>query len=415
MRLSRDDIYKKMTENGCHHTMSWSKFNTFIEDPYSFYLKYVHDPRIPEERQNSYAFLGDIVHNGLEALYEGSKTMDQIIQEFENKFTEQRMSSINFVSDEEKNKKIEEGYYTCIKHFFNNYEKVSKDSKLEIFVGWKFGDYFMQGYIDHMYPFTENTYKTDENGETIKDENDNPIIESTIPYLAIEDFKTSTIYSGEKIKQNSGQLKLYAYMISKMYNIPIKSIRIGWNFLKYVSVDIEQKNGKVKTSHILRNEIPEALSTKTKMWAKHFKYSEEEINEFYNIMCKNASEYKDKNIFDGIPEEISQKFKIKDCIVTIPIDDEIIDEFIKYIETTIKEIDQKIMLFKVTKDEKLFWSEITKSNSFYYFNLCGYTAKNHKPLKEYLDKISTFEDSPKEDLKLGNDVLNMLFGDQNDE
>ena len=41
MRLSRDEIYKKMTENGCHHTMSWSKFNTFIEDPYSFYLKYV--------------------------------------------------------------------------------------------------------------------------------------------------------------------------------------------------------------------------------------------------------------------------------------------------------------------------------------------------------------------------------------
>ena len=78
MRLSRDEIYKKMTENGCHHTMSWSKFNTFIEDPYSFYLKYVHDPRIPEERQNSYAFLGDIVHNGLESLYDGSKTMDQI-------------------------------------------------------------------------------------------------------------------------------------------------------------------------------------------------------------------------------------------------------------------------------------------------------------------------------------------------
>ena len=82
MRLSRDEIYKKMTENGCHHTMSWSKFNTFIEDPYSFYLKYVHDPRIPEERQNSYAFLGDIVHNGLESLYDGSKTMDQIIRNF---------------------------------------------------------------------------------------------------------------------------------------------------------------------------------------------------------------------------------------------------------------------------------------------------------------------------------------------
>ena len=410
MRLSSEELQKKIKENGCLYSMSWSKLNTYLSDKYSYLLRYIK--HIPEERSNSYSFLGAIVHDGLEALYEGKKTMDQIIQEFEDKFTEQRMSSINFVSDEEKNKKIEEGYYTCIKHFFHNYEKVSKDSKLEIFVGWKFGDYFMQGYIDHMYPTQEYIYKLDENGEIVKDENNNPIIEKTLPFIAIEDFKTSTIYTGAKIKQNSGQLKLYAYMVSKMYNIPIESIKLNWNFLKYVSIDIEQKNGKVKTSHVLRNDIPTALSTKMKMWAKAFKYSDDEIENFYNILCKNASEYKDKNIFDGIPEEISEKFVIRDCTVNIPIDAESMEEFIKYINDTIKEMDQKIMLYKVSKDEKLFWSEITKNNSFYYLNLCGYTAKNHKPLKEYLDKISTFEESPSENYTLSDDVMNMLFGTQ---
>lgn len=410
MRLSNEELQKKIEENGCKYSLSWSKLNVYISDKYSYLLKYIK--HIPEERSNSYAFLGNIVHNGLEDLYEGTKTIDEIIQTFEDKFTEQRMSSINFVKDEEKNKKIEEGYYTCIKHFFHNYEKVSKDSKLEIFVGWKFGDYFMQGYIDHMYPTQEYIYKLDENGELVKDENNNPIVEKTLPFITIEDFKTSTIYTGAKIKQNSGQLKLYAYMVSKMYNIPIEYIKLNWNFLKYVSIDIQQKNGKIKTSHILRNDIPTALSTKMKMWAKAFKYSDDEIENFYNILCKNASEYKDKNIFDGIPEEISEKFVIRDCTVNIPIDAESMEEFIKYINDTIKEMDQKIMLYKVSKDEKLFWSEITKNNSFYYLNLCGYTAKNHKPLKEYLDKISTFEESPSENYTLSDDVMNMLFGTQ---
>ena len=408
MRLSRDEIYEKMKENGCTHTMSWSKFNTFCEDKYSYFLKYIK--HITEEKQNSYSFLGDIVHHGLEDFYEENKTIDEIIQTFEDKFMEQRMAAINFVKDEEKNKKIEEGYYTCIKHFFHNYERVSDESKLEIFVWWKFGDYFMQGYIDHMYPSKECIYKTDDEGIVLTDSENNKIIDKTIPILQIEDFKTSTIYSGAKIKQNSGQLKLYAYMVSKIYHIPISSIRLDWNFLKYVSVDIEQKNGKIKTSNILRSEIPDALSTKLKMWAKSFKYSQEDIDNFYNILCKNASEYKDKNIFDGIPDEIAQKFKIRDCTVNIPIDDESINEFITYVQNTIKEIDQTTMLYKVSKDEKLFWTEVTPANSFYFLNLCGYTAKNHKPLKEYLDKISTFEESPKDDFTLSNDVMDLLFG-----
>ena len=48
MRLSNEEIHKIMEKNDCKYTLSWSKLNTFVEDPYSFYLKYVHNPRIPE-------------------------------------------------------------------------------------------------------------------------------------------------------------------------------------------------------------------------------------------------------------------------------------------------------------------------------------------------------------------------------
>ena len=386
MRLSNEEIHKIMEKNDCKYTLSWSKLNTFVEAPYSFYLKYVHNPRIPEEKRNSYAFLGDVVHSGLEAFYAGTKDIDTIIDDFETKIMEQRLSDMNFVKDEDKNSKIEQNYYSCIKHFLKNYKRKSKNSKLEVFVGYKFNDYFMQGYIDHMYPLIdENNYQ----------------------YVVIEDFKTSTLYSGAKIEQNSGQLKLYAYMIHKNYNIPIDSIKIGWNFLKYVGVDIEQKNGKVKESKILRNELPDKLFQKMKTWAKHFKYSDDDIVKFYDIMKNNNEEFKDVNIFDGIPTEIAEKFNMHDCFVEIPFDEQVLTNFIQYVSDTIEDMSNKINLYKVTKDDKIFWSNIDASNSFYYLNLCGYTSKHHLPLREYLNKISSFEGTPNK--QIDDDVMEFLF------
>lgn len=397
MRLSREELQKKIESNGCKYSLSWSKLNTFVEDPFSFKLNYLD--HIKQEKQNSYAFLGDIVHNGLEAFYKDEKTMEQVIDEFEKKVAEQSVSNINFVKDEEKNNKIEQNYYSCIKHFFKNYQKKSPHSKLEVFVGWKFGDYFMQGYVDHMYPEVEVEYEEIDGEQKIK---------SAITKLVIEDFKTSTLYSGEKISQNSGQLKLYAYMAHKMQNIPIDQIKIGWNFLKYVNVDIVQKNGKIKTSKILRNELPEKLLSKLKTWSKHFGYDEDQTEHFYNILKINSSQYKDVNIFDGIPQEIADKFKIYDCFVNIELNEEILNNFVKYIEDKIDEMSSKIELYKLTKDDNLFWKEVTKENSFFFLNLCGYTARHHKPLKKYLDTLSSFEDKS---VEINDDILNFLFNE----
>lgn len=386
MRLSREELQKKMEENGCKYTLSWSKLHCFIDDPFSFKLKYLD--HIPDEKNNSYAFLGDVVHNGLESFYNNTKTKEQIIKDFEDKLIEQSYSDINFVKDEEKNKQIEQNYYSNIKHFLVNYEKASPHSKLETFVGWKFGDYFMQGYIDHMYPLDNKS-------------------------IIIEDFKTSTIYQGQKIEENSGQLKLYAYMIHKMYNIPVESIKIGWNFLKYAMVDIEQKNGNIKTSKMLRDEIPQGVYSKLKTWGKHFKYTPEEVEDFYKIIQENSNQYKDINIFDGIPEEISKKFNIRDCFVEIPFDKKIMNNFIQYVEEQIENMTNKISLYKMTTDEKsknrIFWKDVTKENSFFFMNLCSYTSKHHLPLREYLNTLSSFENKTTDKTKLDSEILDLLF------
>jgi hypothetical protein len=402
MRYTYKDIQEKMQEYGCHYTLSWSKLNTFVEDPFSFYLKYIKG--IKEEKQNAYAYFGDIVHHGIEDFYDG-KDMKDVIDTFEKKFLEQSMSTLKFVSDEEKNKKIEEDYYNCIKHFFHNYNKVSKLSKLEQFACLKIDDYFMNGYIDHMYPLVE---------EIETDQVDEAMNVQTKTYVVIEDFKTSTLYQGKKIEQNAGQLKLYAYMVHKMYNVPIENLKAGWNFLKYVSIDIKQINGNIRTSKVLRNAIPEALESKIKSWGKKLKYTPEEIETFLNTIRENANKFQDVNITQGLPDNIADKFKIRDCFVEVPLSEKILEEFIDYVKQQIQFMDDKMKLYEITEDSNLFWTEINKDNEFYFLNLCGFTSKYHLPLRKYLENLQTFEKSSvknKDSKELEDDILSLLFKD----
>ncbi len=59
----------------------------------------------------------------------------------------------------------------------------------------------------------------------------------------IIDYKTSTIYKGDKLVLHSFQLILYALALEKM---GYKINKIGWNFLKYVRKITRFKNGNVR-------------------------------------------------------------------------------------------------------------------------------------------------------------------------
>ena len=72
----------------------------------------------------------------------------------------------------------------------------------------------------------------------------------------------------------------------------------------------------------------------------------------------------------------------------------------------------KIALYKVTKNDELFWKEVTKENSFFFINLCGYTSKNHKPLREYLSKTSEFEKESTDTDNLDPTILDFIFNNK---
>ena len=134
-------------------------------------------------------------------------------------------------------------------------------------------DIIFQGYID--------------NCGMYKDENGNKKI-------VITDYKTSTIYKGEKLEKESGQLYLYAEGIRQKTGLPLENIAIRYMFLKYVNVKYQQANGEWKERQIERNQIGNKLYTTAKMWLNKLGYGNGDylkdnyLEEMANIAAKNA-------------------------------------------------------------------------------------------------------------------------------
>jgi hypothetical protein len=330
---------------------SWSRYNTYKTCPYEYMLKYVK--KVREDRTDGiYAVSGGVCHTVLEKFYSKEITYEQMLQEYEDELLNMNLAELKYDrTNEEKNKSVAEKYEYCIRHFFQNHQPIEKKVDIERFITVKVGAFYLQGYIDGVYK-ENNKYQ-------------------------ILDWKTSSIYTGAKILKEQGQLCLYAEALRQL-GVPLENIVAKWNFLKYVTVDVPQANGKIAIRNIERNEIGSGLSSNIKMWLKKAKYSEEEIEGYVSTLSLT-------NSLDCLPEEIKSKYKINDCYVEVQLSEEIIENLKQDIVNTLVEINKKEAEYMKTQDETVFWSEVTDSNSYYFANLSGYSRKIHKPYNEYLE------------------------------
>ena len=271
-------------------------------------------------------------------------------------------------SDSDKNEAIANKYENCIRHFFNNHNMIIHPHKVEHFIIIKISNkVYMQGYIDMLYiePYIDN-----EGNERKR--------------VHIVDWKTSTRYQGKKIDEECGQLVIYAEGIRQALNISLEDIVCEWNFLKYVTVTYEQKNGNKKDRYVERNAIGESLINTAKMWLKHFGY-EDDIEKYTDEMILN-------NNIDCLPTEVREKFEIKDCYVQVPLSEEKVEDLKSDIIKTVGEINNKTEEYEKTKDEDLFWQEVTDADEFRLATLSGYSRKLHKPYDLYLKEKELFVD-----------------------
>ena len=426
-----EEIKKKYNVDDIY---SWSRYNLSKTDMYSYYLRYIK--RVKEDRSDSiYSYAGSLVHDLMEGFYNGEFKKDELVNIYEEKMFEFELAGYKFNrSDEDKNTATANKYNYCNKHYLKNFIPiVGENIKLEDYVLVRVGKFLFNGYSDFEY------------------EKDNK--------KHIVDFKTSTIYKGEKAKKESGQLLLYA--LSKVQEgWDIDNIVAGWLFTKYVSVDVPKKGG-FTTRYIERNEIgsklkasvvaqlkkvrmydddfiQKVLSTlKTekqlidlpveievelgeiqakkdgeikvayvnklkKLLEKYPKYNQLEIESFVEEMII-------MNNLDSIPKEVSVLYRIYDCFIEI----EITEEAIENLKSEI--INQIVKIHRLTNDynndsdlqnrDKRFYQEIDKSNEFFFNILSGYSSKLHKPYKEYLDSINL----DKDDEDIEEDISDLLL------
>ena len=368
-RLTYDELEKIKRKYNTDRLWSWSKVNTYMTSKFEYLLKYILKSK--EDRCDScYTTLGTICHDTLEKFYEGKIKYENMIDDYNDGFTTAIViAELKFNrSDEDKNKSIGIKYNENLVHFFKNHVPYKHKPLIEMVIVFDIDGNVFVGYIDAIYKDDEGYYY--------------PI-----------DFKTSSIYTGSKLEENSGQLIGYSIGLNQM-GIPLDKIKPQFNFLKYCTIKYEQKNGAIKYRNVERCKIGESLQSNAKTWLKHFKYEPD----------KYLDELLSTNSINCLPDEVKVKYEITDCHVPVELNEKIVEKWTKHISTTIKDIELREKDYEETKSLQCFWDdeEDVKAQSYYFANLCAYSASKHLPYKAYLEK---FEAAQK-----GEDMFDGLLG-----
>lgn len=363
MRKTYEELKLIKDKFGIETLWSFSKFNSYRTSKYEWLLKYILKVPANTEKVSAYGTLGGAVHDTLEKFYNEELEYCELTEEFKDAFTTNiDIAGLYFDrTDSVKNENIKNKYYQDLVHYFENFSPIKAKTIMEMFLTIKITDKIVfQGYSDCL--------NKNEAGEYI-----------------ISDFKTSTKYTGEKLQKEAAQLLLYSEALRQM-GVPKDKIKCRWLFLKYVTIDCEQVNGKIKSRDIERHQIGEKLQASVKVWLKKLGY-EEQVLEYLDELVQT-------NDIKCLPEDVQAKYTIKDCEVYVDDIWNLYENLKEEIIKTIEEIEDNIKKFKETKDDKLFWDddESLKKQSYYYNNLCDYSIPTIKPYKDYLDRINSEKD-----------------------
>ena len=382
-RKTGKEIEQIKQELGIHKIWSWSKINTYMTDPFEYLLKYVL--KVQEDRNDSiYSVSGGTAHDIVEEFYQGKIDNQGILEKYEDKLFEFNTLGLMYDrSDKDKNEKIASKYEDCMRHFFLNHKKATNKPILEPFILIKVGSQYFQGYIDIVFVEERNGRKK----------------------IILTDWKTSSIYKGAKLLKESGQILLYGEGIHQKTNMPYEDIVIRFNFMKYVNITYTQKKGDIKIRQVERNAIGNSLQANVKTWLKHYKYTEDVIEDYLAQMI-------DTNGIECLPEEIKEKFKIEDCYTEVELNEEIINEHKNNIIKIIMEITKKELEYEKTKDKNIFWQDIDKNSSYYHANLSGYSSKIHEPYKRYLEELDIRDGIKKIKKDDDNDIEDLSWLDE---
>jgi putative RecB family exonuclease len=196
---------------------SHSRIESYKSCPKKFYFQYIEKPDI-EEKKGIEAFLGSMVHLGLEKLYKDLKftklnTLEEILEYYNKVWEEHFDLTIDIVRTEytpEHYRKMGERFLT---DYYNKYKPfdTGKTLGLEMEITLRFVDdygtaYDLIGFIDRL---------------TMLDEE----------HFEIHDYKTNAHTKTQEEVDKDKQLALYTIAIKRMYP-SVKKVDLVWHFLE---------------------------------------------------------------------------------------------------------------------------------------------------------------------------------------
>ena len=99
----------------------------------------------------------------------------------------------------------------------------------------------------------------------------------------------------------------------------------------------------------------------------------------------------DENSIDCLPDKVKEKYEITDCHVDIGLNNKLVQKWTDLIDVTIQDIELREKDYEEIKSVQCFWDdeESVKAQSYYFANLCSYSAQKHLPYKAYLEKYES--------------------------
>lgn len=351
-RLTRDQQKVIKDKFGVDRLWSYSRWSCFSEHPWEYRMKYLEGNYTDG---NIYTVFGTISHDTIQDFYDGKYAYEEMINVFNEKVMEWRSNpnGMKFLSD-----KSEDDYISSLEHYFQNTEVVPFKIRNELPILYrtkyaKTGDPLVFiGYVDSIYK--------DDDGIT-----------------HLVDYKTSTDtgFTGKNLKEKSRQLLLYAMAVSQRQGIPLETMNLRFDMMKYVNVEFKMKD-KVNSKGGITKEGNWKPSRKLRTsWVSK---SENNIRKALTWCCPELDvieidELVDKAIeeesLDCLPEIARSRFKLSNCYIDVPVTQEDVDDLDELLGSSCQEC---IELEASDNLEEAFPEPVIDyGNKFYYEQLSG--------------------------------------------
>ena len=319
-RLSRKQMDKLKEQHGVDTIYSFSRYNLYVSDPYSYFLQYIK--HIPQRVSESiYSKSGTLIHETLQDYLEGKIEYDEMIDKYEEGlFLFQAEGFVYDCTDKDKNKTIADKYENSVRHFFKNYKPLPYKWLIEKPIVIDVEDdkhkFSFIGYIDQITRMEDGRF-------------------------LIEDTKSSTEYKGEKKLKESAQLLLYSLGVAQKFNIGLDQIVARWNFVKYMTVTVDLKTKdkttglhKTKQKNCIRNQWVKECQADVRKWLEA-EY-ELDILELESALQTCI----EQNSLDAYPK-VAEHFKLDDCYVNVDLTEENVNNLKNKIIKTLTEVEEK--------------------------------------------------------------------------